>query len=59
MAIWICRLLPWALFVPSILLWVPMLDGSWCFALGIVNGGFASACGLAARELKKSSASAA
>ncbi|MDB5531550.1 MAG: hypothetical protein JWR51_4653 [Devosia sp.] len=52
MAIWICRLLPWALFVPSIL-WVPSLEPGWCFLLGIVNGGFACFCGTVADDIKR------
>ena len=56
MAVWFLRLLPWALFAPSLFWAVPQIDGDWCFILGLVNGGFASACGLAVDELKKRAA---
>lgn len=50
--VWLFRVLPWVLFVPSVLA-VEHIGSGWGFVLGIANGGFAGFCGFAAARAKE------
>lgn len=50
--VWLFRMLPWAVFVPSALL-VPNVGPGWAFVLGIANGAFACFCGLVVDRAKE------